>query len=77
MIHPIPPGTRDVLPDEMRELRRLQTALLDVFERLRLQRGPDTDASNTPTWSIADDDARLRPTGSSTTAANCWRCAPT
>src|SRR5215211_7709288 len=32
MIHPIPPGTRDVLPDEMRELRRLQATLLDVFE---------------------------------------------
>ncbi|HEX7279229.1 MAG TPA: ATP phosphoribosyltransferase regulatory subunit [Solirubrobacterales bacterium] len=31
-IHPIPPGTRDVLPDEMRELRRLQRALLEVFE---------------------------------------------
>ncbi len=33
MIHPIPPGTRDVLPDEMRELRRLHIALIDVFER--------------------------------------------
>ena len=32
MIHPIPPGTRDVLPDEMRELRRLQPALIEVFE---------------------------------------------
>ncbi|HEX2391742.1 MAG TPA: ATP phosphoribosyltransferase regulatory subunit [Solirubrobacterales bacterium] len=32
MIHPIPPGTRDVLPDEMRELRRLHRALLEVFE---------------------------------------------
>lgn len=32
MIHPIPSGTRDVLPDEMRELRRLQRALVDVFE---------------------------------------------
>ncbi|HVD40975.1 MAG TPA: ATP phosphoribosyltransferase regulatory subunit [Solirubrobacterales bacterium] len=31
MIHPIPPGTRDVLPDEMRELRRLKHALLEVF----------------------------------------------
>ncbi len=31
MIHPIPPGTRDILPDEMRELRRLQAALLGVF----------------------------------------------
>ncbi len=26
MIHPIPPGTRDVLPDEMRELRAITTA---------------------------------------------------
>jgi ATP phosphoribosyltransferase regulatory subunit len=32
MIHPIPPGTRDVLPEEMRELRRLQGALIEVFE---------------------------------------------
>jgi len=32
MIHPIPPGTRDILPDEMRELRRLHAALIDVFE---------------------------------------------
>jgi ATP phosphoribosyltransferase regulatory subunit len=32
MIHPIPPGTRDVLPEEMRELRRLRSDLLDVFE---------------------------------------------
>jgi ATP phosphoribosyltransferase regulatory subunit len=32
MIHPIPPGTRDVLPDEMRELRKLGRGLLEVFE---------------------------------------------
>jgi ATP phosphoribosyltransferase regulatory subunit len=32
MIHPIPPGSRDVLPDEMRELRRLNRALIEVFE---------------------------------------------
>jgi ATP phosphoribosyltransferase regulatory subunit len=32
MIHPIPPGTRDVLPDEMRELRRLNRSLIEVFE---------------------------------------------
>jgi ATP phosphoribosyltransferase regulatory subunit len=32
MIHPIPPGTRDVLPEEMRELRRLRAALIEVFE---------------------------------------------
>jgi ATP phosphoribosyltransferase regulatory subunit len=32
MIHPIPPGTRDVLPDEMRELRALQRGLRESFE---------------------------------------------
>ena len=32
MIHRIPPGTRDVLPDEMGELRRLRRALMEVFE---------------------------------------------
>ena len=32
MTHRIPPGTRDILPDEMRELRRLQAALAGVFE---------------------------------------------
>jgi ATP phosphoribosyltransferase regulatory subunit len=33
MTHPIPPGTRDILPDEMRELRALQRRLAGVFER--------------------------------------------
>jgi ATP phosphoribosyltransferase regulatory subunit len=33
MAHLIPPGTRDILPDEMRELRGLSTALLETFER--------------------------------------------
>jgi ATP phosphoribosyltransferase regulatory subunit len=32
MIHPIPPGTRDVLPDEMRELRALSARLRDLYE---------------------------------------------
>ena len=32
MIHPIPPGTRDVLPDEMRELRALSARLRELFE---------------------------------------------
>jgi len=32
MIHPIPPGTRDILPDEMRELRRLHRDLIEIFE---------------------------------------------
>ncbi|MEA2367820.1 MAG: phosphoribosyltransferase regulatory subunit [Thermoleophilaceae bacterium] len=33
MIHPVPPGTRDVLPDEMRELRALSGSLHDSFDR--------------------------------------------
>ena len=33
MTHPTPPGTRDLLPDEMRELRALQSSLCEVFER--------------------------------------------
>ena len=33
MTHRIPPGTRDVLPDEMRELRRLERSLAEAFER--------------------------------------------
>ena len=33
MIHPVPPGTRDVLPDEMRELRALSARVLDTWER--------------------------------------------
>jgi ATP phosphoribosyltransferase regulatory subunit len=32
MTHPIPPGTRDVLPDEMRELRALTDRLRASFE---------------------------------------------
>src|SRR5207248_9540099 len=33
MIHPIPPGTRDVLPDELRELRALSGSLHATFDR--------------------------------------------
>jgi ATP phosphoribosyltransferase regulatory subunit len=33
VIHRIPSGTRDVLPDEMRELRSITDALREVFER--------------------------------------------
>jgi ATP phosphoribosyltransferase regulatory subunit len=32
VIHPTPSGTRDVLPEEMRELRAITRALLEVFE---------------------------------------------
>jgi ATP phosphoribosyltransferase regulatory subunit len=33
MTHRIPPGTRDILPDEMRELRRVKSKLADAFDR--------------------------------------------
>jgi ATP phosphoribosyltransferase regulatory subunit len=33
MNYPIPTGTRDILPDEMRELRQLSSALLETFMR--------------------------------------------
>jgi len=33
MMHPIPPGTRDVLPDEMAELRFITSRLRGVFEQ--------------------------------------------
>jgi len=48
MIHRIPPGTRDVLPDEMRELRRMQNSLLEVFD------GFNYDEIRTPTIEYAD-----------------------
>src|SRR5205085_2782684 len=35
MIHPIPSGTRDVLPEETREVRAITDALRRVFERHR------------------------------------------
>ncbi len=48
MIRPIPPGTRDVLPDEMRELRAIQSALLGTFE------GAGFREVRTPTLEYAD-----------------------
>ena len=44
MIHPIPPGTRDVLPDEMRELGALSARLREMFEEAPLRRGADPGA---------------------------------
>src|SRR5689334_7962578 len=48
MIHPTPPGTRDILPEEMRELRALEAALRAAFE----ERGYGEVA--TPTIEYAD-----------------------
>ena len=48
MIHPTPPGTRDILPEEMRELRALEAALRAAFN----ERGYGEVA--TPTIEYAD-----------------------
>jgi ATP phosphoribosyltransferase regulatory subunit len=67
VIHPIPSGTRDVLPDEMRELRALTETLRGVFERHGygevytpaieyesvLQRAPGSSVS--PAYRVFDD----------------------
>jgi ATP phosphoribosyltransferase regulatory subunit len=67
VIHPIPSGTRDVLPDEMRELRAITEALRAVFERHGygevytpaieyesvLQRGPGSSVM--PAYRVFDD----------------------
>ena len=66
----IPSGTRDVLPEEMRELRRIQSALLDTFaeygygeistpavefeETLRL-----ADLGLSPSYRVVDDGGEL------------------
>src|SRR4051812_38536764 len=63
MIHPIPPGTRDILPDEMRELRNLSRALIEVFE--------DRGYGEVATPAIEYDDAFARRGGRS--AASAYR----
>ena len=77
MIHPIPPGTRDVLPDEMRELRRLQP---------RADRGLRAlGYGEVATPTIEYDEVLARGDGRAAGAAyrffderaSCSRCAPT
>lgn len=59
MIHPIPPGSRDIMPAEMRELRRLERSLSDVFE----QRGYGEVATPTIEYDqvLARGDTRAAP----------------
>ena len=77
MNYPIPPGTRDILPDEMRELRALSSALLETFERFGY------GEVWTPTMEYEDvlfraTSAPPAPaTGCSTSTARCSRCART
>ena len=69
MIHPIPSGTRDVLPDEMRELRAITEAMRGVFERRGY--GEVVDARDRVRGRAAPrrDRRATPPTASSTTTA--------
>ena len=78
VIHPIPPGTRDVLPDEMRELR----AITDRPAAARSS-APATARCSRRRWSTRRCCAPVTParpapaTACSTSRARCWRCART
>ena len=78
VIHPIPSGTRDVLPDELRELR----AITDGDAR-RVRRRAATARWRRPRWSTRRcSRAATRPpptprTGCSTSTATCSCCART
>ena len=76
VIHRIPSGTRDVLPDEMRELRAITDALRGVFERTATARSTRRRSSTSRSCAAATA-ARSRPTGWSTTTATCSPCART
>ena len=66
MTHPIPPGTRDILPDEMRELRALQAKLAAVFERFGYgEVATPTVEYDSVLVRAATHPARRPPTGSS------------
>jgi ATP phosphoribosyltransferase regulatory subunit HisZ len=68
MSHPIPPGTRDVLPDEMRELRAISARMRSTFEEAGY------GEVHTPALLAAPP---ARATGPSTGRATCSRCART
>ena len=57
----IPSGTRDVLPDETRELRAITDALRGVFERARLRRGLHAGARVRVACSARGDMADAQP----------------
>ena len=77
VIHPIPSGTRDVLPDEMRELRAITEAIRGVFDA-RGYGEVSTPALEYEAMLVRGDAAAADPpTGCSTSAATCSCCART
>ena len=77
MIHPIPSGTRDVLPDEMRELRAITDALRGVFEAHGYGEVYTPALEYEEVLRRGGIGGRARPTACSTTTARCSRCART
>ena len=70
--------TPGLLPDEMRELRRLQARADRGLRAVRLRRGRDADDRVRRGARARRRARRARPpTASSTRAASSWRCAPT
>ena len=77
VIHPIPSGTRDVLPDELRELRAITDAMRGVFEA-RGYGEVATPALEYETVLTRGDPRPPTPrTGCSTSTATCSCCART
>ena len=78
MVDRIPSGTRDVLPDEMRELRAMTDRMRAVFERAGYGE-VYTPALEYETHVRAREHARAAGprTGCSTSRATCSCCAPT
>ena len=73
MILPIPSGTRDVLPDEMRELRAITEAIREVFGAAGYGE-IYTPALEYETVIGRANGGRDPPTASLTRTAACWCC---
>ena len=77
MLHRIPSGTRDVLPDEMRELRAITDAVRGVFEPAGYGEIVTPALEYESVSRAARGGARGPPIACSTSTATCWCCART
>ena len=77
MIHPIPSGTRDVLPDETREVRAITDTLRGVFERHGYGEVYTPALEYESVLARADMAEASPPTACSTSPARCSCCART
>ncbi len=75
-IHPIPSGTRDVLPDEMRELRAITWRALEAFQAAGYGE-VQTPALEYEETLVRGGTRSRPPTVCSTSRGACSCCAPT